>query len=69
MGKIAEKRKDRESKLRESESESCHRLLGLKHVLVKQARVDKVLRGVIEQSVSAFDGFVSRLGRELINLF
>lgn len=31
--------------------------------------MDKILRGVIEQSVSVSDGFVNRLSGELVDLF
>lgn len=38
-------------------------------MLVKQVRMSKVLRGVIEPPVSVFEGFVNRLGGEVITFF
>lgn len=67
LAKVAEKRSDFESKLREVKAESGRRLLRLSTLLVMKTSVDKVLRGIIEQSVSIFDGFVNRLGSELVN--
>lgn len=49
------------------DSESGRRLVLLNNMLVKQTCMDKVLRGVIDQSVSVFEGFVNRLCGDLIN--
>lgn len=37
--------------------------------LVKQTRMYKDLRGMVEQSMSVSDGFVSRFGGDLVNAF
>lgn len=51
------------------EVESVRRLTLLNSMLVKQALMDKMLRSVIEQSVSVFDNFVNRLGGDVITWF
>lgn len=45
------------------------RLICLYTMLVKLARLDNALHGVIEQSLSVFDGFVNRLGGDMVNSF
>lgn len=69
LSKPAQKWNELERRLRELGAESGSWLNCFKTILVKQTDTDKVLRGDIEQSVSAFDGFVSLLGGDLIDLF
>lgn len=66
FGKVVEKRSEFEEKWRELEAKSNHWLIRVSIHLVKHARMEKVLRGFIEQSVTVFDGFVSRVGGELV---
>lgn len=53
----------------EVEEESSRQLIRLNTALVRQVRIDEVLRAVIEQSVSVLDGFVIRIGGDLDNSF
>lgn len=64
---VARKPNEFEGKLRESEPQSSRWLIRLNTRLVKLARMDKILRGAMEQSVSVSDGFVKWLGGKLVN--
>lgn len=67
FGTVSEKRNEFKGKLREREAESGRRLIRFNTLLVKQARMDKVLPRGIGQSDYVFDVFVNRLGGELVN--
>lgn len=69
LDKVAEKHNELEGKLREVDPEPGRRLIRLNTFLVKQAHMNKVISGIIEQSVSVFDGFVNQLGGDLVNSF
>lgn len=57
LGKVAKKCNEFEGKLGEVKVESGGRLIRLNNLLVRQACIDKILRGRIEQSVAVFDEY------------
>lgn len=67
LGKVAENHKTFDFKLKEVEAKSDQRLIRFKNLLLKQACMNKVLRGVFEQYVSVFEGTVNRLCGYLLN--
>lgn len=69
IGEVAENRNDFEGRWMEGEVEFDRRLIHLNNLLVKQAHIEKVLSGVLEQSVSVFDSFLNLLDGELVSLF
>lgn len=64
LRRVIQKRNEFEGRRKEleMEPESGRRLICLNTMLVKQARMDKMLRGVIEQSVDISHGLINRLG-------
>lgn len=62
LRKVAEKRTELESRVTKVEAESGCRLIRLNTMMGKQARMEKVLRDVIKESVGVFDRFVNRHG-------
>lgn len=69
LGNVTTKLNEFEGNLRGVPSVSGRGSICLKTLLPKQARMDKVLRDIIDQSVSSFHGLVSCLGGELFTLF
>lgn len=69
MGKVAQNRNEFEGSLREVECDSGRQLISLIPRFLKQVRMDKAFCDVIKQSLSVFDGFVNRLGGDLVKSF
>lgn len=69
LRKVAETHNKIKGKLREVEAESSGRFILLNNLLVKQALMDKVLHGVVEQSASVYYGFIKRRCGELVDSF
>lgn len=67
LSKVAQKQTEFERRLGMVEAEFGHGLICLNAMLVKQARMHKVFRGVIDKSVCVFDGFDCRLDADLLN--
>lgn len=67
MRKVAQNRKRFESMLREVRGQFECWPIRLRSTLVEQARIVKVVCGVIAQSISVFDGSVDLLSGYLVN--
>lgn len=67
LGKVAQKWNEIEDWLSEIEDGSRFRLIRLNIILVRQAHMDKMQRGVIEPLVSVFDYFIGLHGCKLVN--
>lgn len=69
FSKVARNLNEFETRLSGVWAESGRRLVHLNTMFLVKARVDKLLRGVIKQSVSVFGGIATRLGDDIVCMF
>lgn len=69
LSTTAQKRKEFKVRLSKAKTESGRRLTILNIMLLKQARMEKIWHGLIDQLVSVSDGFLNRLGDDIVDSF